>query len=83
MTQAHKTPGALVKAHPDILPGGIIGDYYTHIHLSGRVFEVVDVNPPGHTNVIDIESGEKYGLHSENFITLSKQEKLELSRNKK
>jgi len=72
MTQAHKTPGALVEAHPDILPGGIIGDYYKHIPLVDRVFEVMDVNPPGHTKVRDIETGEIVHLHSENFKTVRK-----------
>ncbi|AUS02903.1 hypothetical protein NVP2275O_322 [Vibrio phage 2.275.O._10N.286.54.E11] len=75
MTQAHKTIGALVELHDDVFDLEGYKDYYTHlVHLRGVVFEVQNCDG-AHTHVIDRNSGVEFGLHSENFKTISKEKK--------
>ena len=83
MTQAHKTPGAIVTLHPEIRHGKEwwewgydrdTGDrirYHPYEHMFDRVFEVKEECIPGHLTVVDVDTGEVFGGHDENFITMS------------
>jgi len=69
MTQAHKTPGALVEMHPWTNEKGM-EQYYGF--MQGRVFEVMEECIRGHLTVRDVFTGEIFGGHDENFKTLDK-----------
>ena len=76
MTQAHKTIGALVEIHDDCFDLDGYKEYYTHlIHLRGVIF-IVQQCDGCHTIVKNTEDGSDFGLHSENFKTVSKEKKL-------
>lgn len=74
MTQAHKTPGALIEIHDDLREGGIAHDIYGWLKWDDRVFEVIKEEPYGHLHFKDAITGELIlpgGWHDDNFKTLS------------
>ena len=84
MTQAHKTPGALVEFKP--LDPREVGAEEVFGRWMGRVLEVVEEHPKGHVVVIDyetrqslggkpIEGQRECGFHEERFQTISPERK--------
>lgn len=86
MTQAHKTPGALVEFKP--LDPKEEGAESVFGRWMGRVFEVVEEYPKDHIVVIDYETREPLGaappgermsgFHEERFQTISPEAKRQL-----
>ena len=80
MTQAHKTPGALVRFKP------ITDNSAPHFEVyMGRVFEVVSEVAPGHFSLKDFATQEMvgstyqgefraYGFHPEGLVSVPKAE---------
>lgn len=80
MTQAHKTPGALVEFKP--LDPREEGAEAVFGRWMGRVLEVMEEHPRGHVVVMDYETRERIGgppipgqrpcgFHEERFQTIS------------
>ena len=77
MTQAHKTPGAIVEIHDDLKPGGKLYKFYNWLDWNGKVFEVVKEEPCGHLHLKDAVTGEKVlgCWHDTNFKPVSEEKK--------
>ena len=78
MTQAHKTPGALVQFKP--LDPNDKNDQMYFAQYEGRVFEIIEERHPGHMVIKDYktgkivadERGQPWVFHDDRFQTIPK-----------
>jgi hypothetical protein len=82
MTQAHKTPGAILEIHKDMKEGGkhrqLFEDFYGNV-LEDEYYEVLREEPYGHLHLRGLETGKIYpGFHDNTFQTVSKEKKKDL-----
>lgn len=72
MTQAHKTPGALVKCHEKVFHPPYSPWFDS---AKDKIFEVLNgYFYPGHVQVRDVATGEKTLFHDDELVTLDKAE---------